>query len=173
MNYLFARWSDSSTYSMFSANSSGGCTWDSNLSTQAPQWDTATGGIESEIPLSDMASSSAAAGDWSYLDVDMVLDNSGTWQDDDIMGLHYGNASSGEAWSYGSTLGHEIESFTTNASRYSPGTDVILNAEVVNPQAVTEDDETLTLAFTHDGAVVGSDETARSPWPPARSKTSP
>jgi GH15 family glucan-1,4-alpha-glucosidase len=159
MNYLFARWSDSSTYSMFSANSSGGWTWDTNLSAQAPQWDTTTGRIELEVPLSDMASSSAAAGDWSYLDVDMVLDNSGTWQDDDIMGLHYEIASSGQAWLYGSTLGHEIESLTTNASRYSPGTDVTINADVVNPQAVTEDNETLTLAFTHDGATVGSDET--------------
>jgi GH15 family glucan-1,4-alpha-glucosidase len=159
MNYLFARWSDSTTYSMFSANSSGGWTWDSNLSTQAPQWDTATGRIELEIPLSDMASSSPAAGDWSYMDVDMVLDNSGTWQDDDIMGLHYEIASSGQAWQYGSTLGNEIESLTTNASRYSPSTDVTINGDVVNPQAVTEDNETLTLAFTHDGVAVGSDET--------------
>ncbi len=161
MNYLFARWSNSSTYSMFSANSSGGWSWDANLSTQAPQWDTATGRIEFEVPISDMASSgSASAGSWSYLDVDMVLDNNGTWQDDDVMGLHYEIASSTQAWLYGNTLGHEIASLTTNASRYSPGTAVTINADIVNPQAVTENNETLTLAFTHDGAAVGSDQTA-------------
>lgn len=171
MNYLFARWSDSNTYSMFSANSSGGWTWDTNLSTQAPQWDTATGRIELEIPLADMASSSAASGDWSYVDVDMVLDNNGTWQDDDIMGLHYEIASSGQAWLYGSTLGHEIESLTTNASRYSPGTGVTINANVVNPQAVTEDNETLTLSFTHNGAAVGSDQTATVSLAPGQVET--
>jgi dextranase len=159
MNYLFARWSDSTTYSMFSANSSGGWTFDSNLSTQAPQWDTTTGRVELEVPLSDMASSSPASGDWSYLDVEMAYDNSGTWQDDDIMGLHYEIATSSQAWLYGSTLGNEIESLTTNASRYSPSTDVTINADIVNPQAVTEDNETLTLAVTHDGVAVGSDET--------------
>ena len=162
MNYLFARWSDSSTYSMFSANSSGGWTWDSNLSTQAPQWDTATGRIELEIPITDMASSgSASAGLWSYLDVDMVYDNpsTGVWSDDDIMGLHYEIASSSQAWLYGSTLGHEISSLTTNASRYSPSTGVTINGDIVNPQAVTENNETLTLAFTHNGAAVGSNKT--------------
>lgn len=158
MNYLFARWSNSDTYSMFSASSTGGWTFDTNLGTQAPQWDTTTGRVELEIPLSDMASSSAAVGDWSYLDVEMAYDNNGTWQDDDIMGLHYEIASSTSAWSYGNTLGHEIESITTNLSRYSPGTDVTINADVLNPQAVAEDNETLTLAFTHDGTAVGSDE---------------
>lgn len=160
MNYLFARWSNSDTYSMFSANASGGWTFDTNLSTQAPQWDTATGRVELEVPLSDMASSSAAPGDWSYLDVEMAYDNNGSWQDDDILGLHYEIASSTSEWLYGNTLGHEIESLTTNASRYSPGTAVTISAYVVNPQAVTEDNETLTLAFTHDGVTVGSDETS-------------
>jgi len=78
----------------------------------------------------------------------MVYDNSGVWTDDDIMGLHYEIASSSQAWLYGSTLGHEISSLTTNASRYSPSTGVTINADIVNPQAVTENNETLTLAFT-------------------------
>ncbi len=162
MNYLYARWSNSGTYSMFSANSSGGWTWDTNLSTQAPQWDTATGRIELEIPITDMASSgSASSGSWSYLDVDMVYDNpnTGVWSDDDIMGLHYEIASSSQAWLYGSTLGHEISSLTTNASRYSPNTGVTINGDIVNPQAVAENNETLTLAFTHNGVAVGSNET--------------
>jgi GH15 family glucan-1,4-alpha-glucosidase len=160
MNYLFARWSNSSTYSMFSANSSGGWTFDSNLSAQAPQWDTATGRAELEVPLADMASSTAAAGDWSYLDIEMAYDNNGTWQDDDILGLHYEIASAGQTWLYGSTLGHEISSLTTNLSRYSPGTAVTITGEVLNPQAVSEDNETLTLAFTHDGVTAAPDETA-------------
>ena len=160
MNYLFARWSNGSTFSMFSANSSGGWSFDQNLTIQAPQWDTSTGRWELQIPLSDMASSSAAAGDWSYLDVEMAYDNNGTWQDDDVMGLHYEIASSGQAWLYGNTLGHEIESLTTNAARYSPNTAVTINADVVNPQTVSESNQTLTLSFTHDGAAVGSDETA-------------
>lgn len=162
MNYLFARWSDSDTYSMFSANSSGGWTFDTNLSTQAPQWDTTTGRVELEVPLTDMASGSVTAGSWSYLDVEMAYDNpgTGTWTDDDIMGIHYDIASSSSTWLYGNTLGNEVESLSTNASRYSPGTDVTINADVVNPQAVTEDNETLTLSFTHDGVAVGTDETA-------------
>lgn len=160
MNYLFARWSNSSTFSMFSANSSGGWSWDTNLSIQAPQWDTTTGRIELEIPITDMASSgSASSGSWSYLDIETAYDNSGTWTDDDIVGLHYELASSGQAWLYGSTLGHELLSLTTNASRYSPSTAVTINADIVNPQAVSESGETLTLAFTHDGVAVGSDET--------------
>jgi GH15 family glucan-1,4-alpha-glucosidase len=159
MNYLFARWSNSTTYSMFSANASGGWTWDSNLTTQAPQWDTTTGRIELEIPTSDMASSgTASSGSWSYVDAEMAYENPSTsvWSDDDIMGLHYEIASSGQASLYGSTLGHEIENLTTNASRYSPSTNVTINTNIVNPQAVSESGETLTLAFTHDGVAVGT-----------------
>jgi GH15 family glucan-1,4-alpha-glucosidase len=161
MNYLFARWSDSTSYSMFTANSSGGWTFDQNLSIQAPQWDTATGRIELEIPLADMASSgSAASGSWSYIDTEIAYDNSGTWQDDYIAGLHYEVASSGQAWLYGNTLGNEIESLTTNAARYSPGQAVTINANIVNPQAVSESGQTLTLTYTHDGTQVGSTQSA-------------
>jgi GH15 family glucan-1,4-alpha-glucosidase len=161
MNYLFARWSNSNTYSMFSANSSGGWTWDSNLSVQAPQWDPTTGRIELELPISDMASSgSASAGSWAYVDVELAYDNNGTWQDDDIMGLHYEIAGSGQAWLYGSTLGHEIASLTTNAARYSPGSGVTITGEILNPQAVTESNQTLTLSFTHDGVSAAPNETA-------------
>ncbi|MGH9105170.1 MAG: hypothetical protein ACRDZX_04910 [Acidimicrobiales bacterium] len=160
MNYLFAGWSNSSTYSMFSANSSGGWTFDSNLSTQAPRWDTATGRAELEVPLGDMANSSAAAGDWSYMNVEMAYDNNGTWQDDDVLGLHYEIASAGQAWLYGNTLGDEIARLTTDASRYSPGTAVTITGEVLNPQAVSEDNETLTLAFNHDGATAAPDQSA-------------
>ena len=35
-----------------------------------------------------------------------------------------------------------------------------INADIVNPQAVTENNETLTLAFTHNGVAVGLNETA-------------
>jgi len=159
MNYLFARWSNSSTFSMFSANASGGWTWDMNLGGLAPQWDTTTGRWEMEIPITDMASSgSASAGSWSYVDVETAYENPTTsvWSDDDILGLHYEIASSGQAWLYGSTNGHEIQSLTTNASRYSPSTNVTINANVVNPQSISVSGETLTLNVTHDGVAVGS-----------------
>jgi hypothetical protein len=171
VNYLFARWGNSNTYSMFSANASGGWTWETNLSLQAPQWDTATGRVELDVPLSHMASSSAATADWSYIDMEMAYDNNGTWQGDDMLGLHCEMASAGQAWLYGSTLGHGIASLTANASRYSPGTGVTVNGEVLNPRAVSEDNETLTLAFTHDGATAAPDETAQSRWPQGRWRT--
>ena len=171
MNYLFARWSDSSTFSMFSANSSGGWTWDSNLSIQAPQWDTGTGRMELQIPITDMASSgSAAAGSYSYVDVEMAYDPSGTWTDDDILGLHYEIASSSTTELFGNVLGHEISSLTTNASRYATSTNVVINGDVVNPQAVTENNETLTLAFTHNGAAVGSNLTTTVSLPAGESQ---
>jgi GH15 family glucan-1,4-alpha-glucosidase len=172
MNYLFARWSNSATFSMFSANSSGGWTWDSNLSSLAPQWDTTTGRYELEIPTTDMASSgTASAGSWSYLDVETALNTTGsTWTDDDITGLHYEIASSSSTWQYGSTAGHEIESLTTNASRYSPSTNVTVNANIVNPQAVTETGETLSLVATHDGVAVGSPVTTTVTLAPGQVK---
>ncbi|MCU1489752.1 MAG: hypothetical protein JWM85_1157, partial [Acidimicrobiaceae bacterium] len=79
MNYLFARWSDSTTYSEFEVNSSGGWTFVTNLSTQAPQWDTTTGRWELELPTADMSSSGTpAAGAYSYLYVEMAYDNPST-----------------------------------------------------------------------------------------------
>ncbi len=89
MNYLFARSSATATYSMFKVGSAGGWALVKNLSTPAPRWDAATGRIELEIPLSDMASSAAAAGDWSYMDIQTALDGSGTGHDADTVGLHY------------------------------------------------------------------------------------
>jgi dextranase len=157
MNYLFARWRNGTTYSIFSANSSGGWSWDQDLTTLAPGWDPMTGRIELEIPIADASSSgSAAAGSFSYIDVEMAYDNpsTSTWQDDHIMGLHYELASPGQAWSYGSTLGHEIVRLTTHASRYSPGTTVTVNADIINPQAVAESGETLMPAFGHDSTAV-------------------
>jgi GH15 family glucan-1,4-alpha-glucosidase len=173
MNYLFARWSDSTTYSMFSANSSGGWTWNSNLSIQAPQWDTTTGRIELEIPTTNMASSgTASSGSWSYINVEIAYDNPSTnvWSDDDITGLHYGIASSTQAWSYGSALGHEIEGLTTNFSRYSPSTNVTINANIVNTQAVSESGQTLTAVMTHNGVAVGSPLTTTVSLAPGQAK---
>ena len=43
MNYLAARWSDSSTFSTFAAGTSA-WNWITNLGTIAPQWNTTTGG---------------------------------------------------------------------------------------------------------------------------------
>ncbi|MBR7829843.1 hypothetical protein KDK95_26295 [Actinospica sp. MGRD01-02] len=105
MNYLVGRWSDSNTYATFTAGSSG-WTPGSSLSTIAPQWDTATGRIEAEIPISSLASGgSAATGSWSYLDVELAYQNpsTGAWTDDDLGAIHYQLASSSSTPLYGNT----------------------------------------------------------------------
>ncbi|HET9169117.1 MAG TPA: glycoside hydrolase family 15 protein [Actinospica sp.] len=103
MNYMVGRWSDSNSYSAFSASTSG---WTStgNLSSIAPQWDTATGRIEAAIPISSLASGgSAATGAWSYLDVELAYQNpsTGTWSDDDLGAIHYELAGSASTTLYG------------------------------------------------------------------------
>ena len=105
MNYLVGRWSDSNTFSKFSAGSSG---WTStgSISSIAPQWDTATGRIEAEVPISAVASSgSASTGSYAYLDVDLAYQNpsTGAWQDDDLGAIHYQLTGSGTSWLYGNT----------------------------------------------------------------------
>jgi hypothetical protein len=105
MNYLVGRWSDSNTFSKFSAGSSG---WTSTgtISSIAPQWDTATGRIEADVPISAVASSgSAATGSYAYLDVELAYQNpsTGTWQDDDLGAIHYQLTGSGTSWLYGNT----------------------------------------------------------------------
>lgn len=165
MNYMVGRWSNSSTFSQFSANSSGGWNFGQNLGGLAPQWDTAAGRIELKIPLSALASGSTSAGQWSYLDVELAYQNpsTGTWSDDDITGIHYELASAGQAWQYGSTLGHELLNVTTSAARYAPGTQVPVEIQMVNPQAVSQSGQTLSLVFTHLGAQVGPAQTVEVP----------
>ncbi len=163
MNYLVARWSNSTSYSHFTANSSGGWSWDYNLTTIAPQWDPATGRLEMVIPISAVASSgSAAAGSWAYVDVELAYQNpsTGVWQDDDIDGLHYDLAASGQAWLYGNTLGHEILNVSTDQARYAPGTPVQVRVDLVNPQVVALSGATLTLHFSHLGASTAPDQSA-------------
>lgn len=103
MNYLVGRWSDSANFSSFTAGSSG-WSFASNLSSIAPQWDTATGRIEAAIPISALASGgSASTGSYAYLDVELAYQNptTGTWVDDDLGALHYRLTGSGDAWQYG------------------------------------------------------------------------
>jgi GH15 family glucan-1,4-alpha-glucosidase len=105
MNYLVGRWSDSTSFAKFSAGSTG---WTStgSISSIAPQWDTTTGRIEAEIPISAVASTgSAATGSHAYLDVELAYQNpsTGTWQDDDLGAIHYQLTGSGTAWQYGNT----------------------------------------------------------------------
>ncbi|MCU1490097.1 MAG: putative carbohydrate binding protein, partial [Acidimicrobiaceae bacterium] len=90
--------------------------------------------------------------------VEMAYDNPSTssWQDDDIMSVHYEIASSSSAWLYGNVNGNEMVSLTTNASRYSPSTGVTINANVLNPQTTSVSGESLAIAVTHDGTAVTS-----------------
>ena len=103
MNYMVGRWSDSTNFSTFSAGSSG-WTAGSNLTSIAPQWDTSTGRIEAEIPISSFASGgSASTGSWSYLDIELAYQNpsTGTWEDDDLGAIHYELAGSSSTTLYG------------------------------------------------------------------------
>lgn len=162
MNYMVGRWSDSSTFSAFSAGTSG---WNftSNLSTIAPQWDTTTGRIEAQIPISSLASTgSAASGSWSNLDIELAYQNpsTGTWTDDDLAAVNYRLTGAGTAWLYGNTLGKEISSLTTDKARYATTDTVNVTGRLVNTQTVAQSGATLTLHYTHLGATVGTDQTA-------------
>jgi GH15 family glucan-1,4-alpha-glucosidase len=161
MNYAVGRWSDSTTFSHFNAGTSA-WNWDTNYSSIAPQWDTSTGRIEAKIPISAFASGgSAATGSWAYMDVGLAYQDpsTGTWSDPDFTGLHYQLLGSGSSWLYGNTLGHELLSLTTDKARYATTDTVTVKANVLNPQAVAESGETLTLHYTHLGSAVGSDQT--------------
>lgn len=105
MNYLAGRWSDSTNFSTFTAGTSG-WTFNTNLGSIAPQWDTSTGRIEAQIPISSLASGgSAATGSYSYLDIELAYQNptTGVWDDDDLGAIHYQLTGSGTAWLYGNT----------------------------------------------------------------------
>jgi hypothetical protein len=106
MQYLVARWSDSSTFSRFKV-ASGAWTYDSSVSgVTIPQWDTSTGRIEVVIPISTLTSSgSVSMGSWANLNVALAYHNTSTntWTDDDILAIHYQLTSSGGAWIYGNS----------------------------------------------------------------------
>lgn len=162
MNYLAARWSDSSTFSTFAAGTST-WNWTTNLGTIAPQWDTTTGRAEAAIPLSSLASSgSAAMGSWSNLNIGLAYLNpsTGVWTDDDLAAVNYRLTGSGTAWLYGNTLGKEISSLTTDKARYATGALVNITGRLVNPQTAAQSGATLTLHYTHLGTTVGTDQTA-------------
>ena len=105
MNYMVGRWSDSTNFSTFTAGTSS-WTFNSDLGSIAPQWDTSTGRIEAAIPISSLASGgSAATGSYSYLDIELAYQNptTGVWDDDDLGAIHYRLTGSGTAWLYGNT----------------------------------------------------------------------
>lgn len=162
MNYMVGRWSDSTNFSAFSAGTSA-WNWTSNLGTIAPQWDTTTGRIEAQIPISSLASTgSAASGSWSNLDIELAYQNpsTGTWTDDDLAAVNYRLTGAGTAWLYGNTLGKEISSLTTDKARYATTDSVNVTGRLVNTQTVAQSGATLTLHYTHLGATVGTDQTA-------------
>lgn len=106
MQYLVARWSDSTTFSRFKVVS-GAWAWDSNItSVIAPQWDTTSGRMEMVIPISVLTSSgSVNQGSWANFNVALAYHNpsTNTWTDDDILPIHYRLTASGTAWLYGNS----------------------------------------------------------------------
>ena len=158
MSFLVARWSNSSTYSLFEANSSGGWSWVTNLNVQPPQWDPSTGRAELMLPGSvfDSAGSTPSAGSWAYMDAEFAVQtSSGSWIDDSVVPFHYRWTGQGESPWYGNFTGNEIYWIAPSASRYSPGQTVPISVSVVNPEVIPMS-ATLELQFTHLGQSVPS-----------------
>ena len=93
MTYLLARWSNSTSYSEFVANTTNGWAYSHNVtSVIAPQWDPSTGTVEVVVPIHDVSSTgSASSGSWAYMDIGFIYQNpsTGTWYDNDFLQLHY------------------------------------------------------------------------------------
>jgi len=106
MQYLVARWSDSTTFSRFKVVN-GAWTFDSAITgVTAPQWDTTTGRMEMVIPISALTSSgSVGQGTYANFNVALAYHNAGTntWTDDDILPIHYRLTTSGVPWLFGNS----------------------------------------------------------------------
>lgn len=105
MTYLLARWSNSTNYSAFEANGSGGWALTHNVtSVITPQWDPTTGTVEVVVPIHDVASTGTApAGSWAYMDIGFMYQNptTGTWYDNDFLQIHYRVTANGTTPIYG------------------------------------------------------------------------
>ena len=105
MTYLLARWSNSTNYSAFEANGSGGWALTHNVtSVITPQWDPTTGTVEVVVPIHDVASTgTASAGSWAYMDIGFMYQNpsTGTWYDNDFLQIHYRVTANGTTPIYG------------------------------------------------------------------------
>ncbi len=101
--YLVGRWSDGTNLSKFNVQS-GNWTFTNHITgVTVPQWDTNTGEMEMVIPLSQLASSAVATGDFSNLNIVLIRQNPSTlaWSEDDRIALNYRIMTTGEAWYYG------------------------------------------------------------------------
>ncbi|MHB8296622.1 MAG: glycoside hydrolase family 66 protein [Acidimicrobiales bacterium] len=173
MSYLAARWSNSNTFALFEANTSGGWSFVENLSSLAPQWDTATGRVEAAVPGSvfDSQGVTPPSGSIAYMEVELASQtSSGTWVDNSIMPVHYRWTAQGQLPLYGNTTGHELYWVSTSQGRYTPGQQVPITVDVVNPE-VTPMSATLDLHFTHLGQAVGPDATAQVSLAPGQTQS--
>ena len=91
MQYLVARWSDSTTFSKYIV-SGGAWTFSSNITNViAPQWDPTIGRIEMVIPISALSSTGTSAlNRWANLNVAFAYHNvsTNTWSDADMLAIH-------------------------------------------------------------------------------------
>ncbi|OCN01962.1 hypothetical protein A7X67_03700 [Clostridium sp. W14A] len=99
MAFLFTRSNTDSAYNKYTVS---GGNWSLNKtisSVIAPQWDTATGGIEMVIPRSEIGSPSNDA--WGHITVVLEKYQNGSYLDQDTARLNYRLTGSSESWLYG------------------------------------------------------------------------
>ncbi|WP_411676915.1 CBM35 domain-containing protein [Caproicibacter sp.] len=99
MAFLFTRSNTDSAYNKYTVS---GGSWSLNKtisSVIAPQWDTATGGIELVIPRSDIGSPSNDA--WGHITVVLEKYQNGSYLDQDTAQLNYRLTGGSESWLYG------------------------------------------------------------------------
>lgn len=99
LSYMFTRRNTDTDYSKYTV-SSGAWTFNKNItSVIAPQWDTATGGIEMVIPRSEIGS--PANNTWGHLVIGIARYSGSSWSDQDFLKLNYKLIDSSSSWIYG------------------------------------------------------------------------
>ncbi|OPJ65253.1 CBM35 domain-containing protein [Clostridium oryzae] len=99
MAYMFTRKNADTGYSKYSVDNG---SWKLNkniTSVIAPQWDTASGGIEIVIPRSEIGSPKDDS--WGHITIDLSKYINGSWKDQDMVRLNYRITGNSESWLYG------------------------------------------------------------------------
>ncbi len=99
MAYMFTRSSNSSDFSKYKVSGGSWTTDKSITSVIAPQWDTATGGIELILPRSEIGSPANNA--WGHITVVLEKYTNGSYIDQDTEQLNYRLTGSSDSWLYG------------------------------------------------------------------------
>jgi GH15 family glucan-1,4-alpha-glucosidase len=99
MDYAVSRPSDSNDFAKYTASSNAWNFSGNITSVIAPQWEPDSGRIEMVIPLSQLsASGQVSADEWSYIDVVISKNTASSWEDVDIMSIHYRVTGASEEW---------------------------------------------------------------------------